>query len=520
MVVSHALRAGRGRIPWLRWLSLGFLVAAIALTALEMAQYSRLQNRLPVDTMIAGVPVGGLTRDEAIQRLLEVYSTPVELVYDDAVIWLEPAAVGFELDFNSMFGALEASRQQRSFWRGFWEFLWGRRPPRQEVPLVATYSQTRLRAFLQDIAARYDQPPLPPRPIVGTTQFEPGRWGTQLNQEQAIPLIERALFSPTDRRVNLPIRRVPPTRLALHNLEVLLKQTIDLAGFDGLVGLYLYHLGTGEELHFVYHQGQDVPIPPDVSFTAASVIKVPIMVSVLRRIDLEKLPPNSETERWLREMITKSGNDPSDWLMENVLDPIRGPLLVTADMRYLGLENTFLAGFFYPGAPLLARYETPGNQRTDVNTDPDPYNQTSPSDIGSLFVDMYQCASRGGGLAVAFPGEITRAECQYMLDLLAQNRIGALLEASVPEGTRVAHKHGWVPNLQGGMHVINDSGVIYTPNGDYVLSIFLYRDGGLYWGPHSKLLQNLARAVYNYYNPPAGGPTTPVQPEPTPTPTP
>ncbi len=34
---------------------------------------------------IAEVPVGGLDRQEAAQRLLEAYSLPVELVYDDQI---------------------------------------------------------------------------------------------------------------------------------------------------------------------------------------------------------------------------------------------------------------------------------------------------------------------------------------------------------------------------------------------------------------------------------------------------
>jgi len=494
-------RRTRPTLSIVRLLSTFTLLAAIGLLAFQLVRYSRFRALLPPGTTIGGVPVGGLDRQQAAERLTEVFNQPVELHYGDAVIQLSPAVVGFTLDMDTMMAAVEQARTQTSFWEGFWDFLWGRTPPPPEVPLVAHYSESRLRAYLEgEIAARYDQPPIPPQPVVGTVQFRPGQPGLTLDVDQAIPIIERALFSPTNRKVDLPLHRLNPARPSLHNLKVLLQQTARVNGFDGVMGIYLLDLQTGEEIYFVTDDGREVPIPPDVAFTAASTIKIPIMVSIFRRIDGMK--PRGEVNRWLEEMIDKSGNDPADWLMENVISRTRGPLEVTEDMRTLGLENTFLAGYFYAGAPLLANYRTPANQRTDVFTDPDPYNQTTPAEMGTLLADIYQCADTGGGaLVAAFPGEVTQAECNRMLDLLARNKIGVLLEASVPEGTRIAHKHGWVTGPDGAIHLISDAGIVYTPGGNYVLSIFLYRDNVLLWDYGSNLLADLGEAVYNYFNP-------------------
>jgi len=236
---------------------------------------------------------------------------------------------------------------------------------------------------------------------------------------------------------------------------------------------------------------------PDVSFTSASIIKIPIMVSVFRRIGDN---PDPETIKLLEQMIEKSGNDPADWVMERTIDQKIAPMLVSADMQALGLENTFLAGQFYPGAPLLAIFQTPANQRFDVNTDPDIYNQTSPSDIGMLLEDIYQCSQFGGGaLVTVFSGEITQTECQTMIAFLIRNKLGLLIEAGVPEGTPVAHKHGWVTWL-GIMNSLGDAGIVYTPGGDYVLVIFLHHPVQLLWDPASELVSNLSEAVYNYFN--------------------
>src|SRR5690606_13154261 len=145
------------------------------------------------------------------------------------------------------------------------------------------------------------------------------------------------------------------------------------------------------------------------------------------------------------------------------------------------------------------------NQRSDVNTDPDPYNQTTPTDMGMLLADIYQCASEGGGtLRAVFPDQITQAECQDMLDILSQNRIGILLEAGVPEGTRVAHKHGWVtnPNTQV-INVMSDAGIIFTPSGDYVLVITFYQPVQLIFDPIAAIFSDLSEEVYNYYTLPS-----------------
>ncbi len=483
----------------LRWLSVFFILSAVVLFTLQLARYSRIRTRFPAGLQIAGIPIGGLDRQQAAERLLAAYSVPVELHYGDASIQLDPSVVGFELNLESMLAAADLQRTDRPFWLGFWDFLWDRRVTPIDVPLDASISESRLCTFLAgEIAARYDEPLLPARPVIGIVNFQPGTLGATLDVDGAVLMIENALRSPARRVIELPLQRALPPRPSFQNLEVLLQQTIDLAEFDGLVGIYLKDLQTAQDIHFLYEQGEKLPTQPDAAFTAASIVKIPIMVSAFRRLD-NSAPP--EVNKLLRDMIELSGNSPADWLMEQTIDPSRGPLEVTEDMRSLGFQNTFLAGFFYPGAPLLFRYETPSNTRPDLNTDPDLYNQTTPSEIGMLLEDIYLCAQMGGGTLMAvFPGQITQAECQTMINFLSRNKIAVLLEAGSPEGTQIAHKHGWVTDLNGVINTIGDAGIVYTPGGNYVLVIFLYHPVQLIWEPASGLVAELARAVYNFYN--------------------
>jgi beta-lactamase class A len=491
----------------LRWISIFLLFGGLILFTLQLVRYSRLWANFPIGLTIGGIPVGGLDRQGAADRLAQAYtSLPVELHYgigeEEAVILLDPRRVGFELDTDRMLAAAELERTRQPFWQAFWNYLWGRSGVQVNVPLSWKYSEDRLRQFLVDeVSARYDHSPLPAMPVVGTVNFKAGTPGTALDVDAAIPLIRSALQSSDRRAVALPLKTTRPSRPPFQNLEVLLRQTIRLAGFDGLIGLYMADLQSGQEIHFMSNAGQDVSRPPEVAFTASSTIKIPIMISAYRRLGSE---PDSEVAKNLEDMIARSINEASDWVMETVIDPTHGPLKVTEDMQLLGFESTFLAGFFAPGSPLLFQYQTPANSRPDITTDPDPYSQTTPAEVGMLLMDIYQCAQNGGGsLAAAFPGEITQSECQLMIDTLVKDHMGQLIQGGVPDGTRVAHKHGWVTDAFYVIHDMSDAAIVFTPGGNYVLVVFLYHPTQLVFEPNDTLIRDISRAVYNFYNLPA-----------------
>jgi beta-lactamase class A len=496
----------RSSIPVLRGISIAFLTIAIVITITALIGYSRARNNYPGGMTIGGVPVGGVNPQIASERVLEVYSSPIEVQYGNAVIQIEPSVVGFELDMDSMMAAADLERTGGSFWGGFWNYLWNREPAPVEVPLSDKIAEDRLIAYLQnEISTRYDEPPTPAQPVPGGTTFSPGTPGRVLDVTRAVRLIEDTLRSPSNRTVVLSYQQSIASRPTMQNLEILLQQNISVANFDGVIGLYLLDLQNGQEIHFAMNKGQMIPVNPDVAFTASSTVKIPIMVSYFIKYGSAALEENPTT--LISNMIRKSENPASDRLMEG-LDSLRGPLVVTEDMAKIGLENTFLAGFFCSAenpCPLLKRFNTPANQRTDVTTDPDLFNQTTPSDAGMLLADIYQCAESGGGaLVAAYPATITSNICKKMIDFLAADKIGVLIEAGVPEGTRVAHKHGWISEPSSGViQNISDSAIVYTPGGNYVLVIYAYHPVQTVWEPVSAMFAQLSQAVYNFYNLPA-----------------
>jgi len=485
-----------------RGLSALLLSIAVILTIFALTGYSKQRNSYPQGMTIAGVPVGGVDPQTASQRVLQVYSAPVQVQYAGAVIQIEPIVIGFQLDMDTMLAAADLSRTGASFWGGYWDYLWNRQPSPAAIPLSASFSEQRLREYLtNEIAPRYDTSPSPPQPIAGSVNLTPGTPGQSLDIERAIVLIEDALSSPTNRTVALSFNREVAARPTLDFLEVLLKGTIKRYEFDGVIGVYMLDLQTGQEIHFAENNGLEISVTPDVAFTSSSTAKIPIMVSYFGQYGKTGLEPNIIDA--MLDMIRRSENPPADRFMSD-LDQARGPLIVTEKMNALGLLNTFMAGYFFDGAPLLQVFKTPSNSRTDVTTNPDRYNQTTPSDMGMLLEDLYQCAESGGGAFVAvFPDTMSKEVCQQMVELLVQDKLGALFQAGLPEGTRIAHKHGWVTNTSGVIDNVSDAAIVYTPGGNYILVTYAYHPVQIVWDTTANpLFAELSMAVYNYFNVP------------------
>jgi hypothetical protein len=317
------------------------VLIAIGLMFYTLLAFSRERARLPRNLEIAGVPVGGLDRTGASERLLQVYGSPVELRYGEEVIWLSPATAGFSPDVEAMLAAAELVRTGGSFWSEFWDYLWNRPGAVEDIPLRAEISPAQMEAALLT-SPRYDQPPTA-APILAhpTSARQPG-WCR--HRPRTAELLKRCSISrPIE--LNLSWQGEAARQLAI--LSTLLKQNIDVAGFDGLAVLYLQDLRSGDELQLGRYRNAEFQLQTDIAFTAASTIKIPIMIAFYRAFDE---PLDEEAARWLREMITESGNDPADWLMERI-DPVLGPIRVTDTLRD-GFENTFLAGY-HLDAPLV-----------------------------------------------------------------------------------------------------------------------------------------------------------------------
>jgi beta-lactamase class A len=472
------------------------LLAAIILFVIELVFYSRSFSTLPPGLSLANVPVGGLTEQQAQQQLLLVYRSPVQLRYRDQVILLDPAAVNFQVDTNFMLPQVNQFRANSGFWGGFWEYLWLQPGQANNIPLQATYSQPQLRAFLQDVAQRYDQPGSAPQADPNKLGFQAGAAGHALDLEAAVSAVDAKLHSPSDRSVALPVVEQSAIRPGFDTLDQLIRQDVGLFQFSGTFSLFLADMSTGKELQITLRNLQ--PVDGAVAYSGMSTIKIPIMVSFFGQTNGVI---SDDANLLLKRSIDESANSATDQLLKTIGkgDGFAGTKVVTANMQRLGLPNTYISGLLDVLGAVLLPIPTPANARTDINLQPDPYNQTTAEDMGVLLEMVYQCSQGGGALMAAFPGNYTPDECRQMITLLTGNLVGPIFitGGSSPSGV-VAHKHGWdrLP-----LNNVADAAIVFTPGGTYVLTMYAHRDDTMTFDEANRLIISVARAIYNFYNP-------------------
>lgn len=476
--------------------SLIFLLLSVFILLTDIRNYKEQHAVYPHGVAVNGISLAGLSRDEAIKRLESVFSIPVEFQYNGARMQFLPMDLGFQVEYALTMDKVDSNLNSS----GYWSHLWNKANiVSLDIPVESSINSSSISTVLQNqVVPRYDQSASAPIPIPGTTNFEPGQPGTTLNFDQAVSLILTALNSPSERIVDLPVEQETALPLDMQNLGIILTQEIQSEGFSGLVEIYLDDLSGNQDLHFAINRNQAAT--PDVAFSAASTIKIPIMVSVLARTSE---PTPEEVQNLLERMIIFSENPPADTLMQNYLDRTRGPLLVTEDLQNLGYENTFLAGYFYVGAPILQLFNTPANTRTDINLDPDIYNQATAAEIGDLLIQIYTCATTPQAdtkFAQVFGANLSQSECENILELLSNNKIGLLIEAGLPPQGSVAHKHGWTSELDGLLHSMSDAGVVYTPGGNFALVISIYSPEQLVFYDGNWLFARLSQTIYNAFN--------------------
>jgi beta-lactamase class A len=466
---------------------IAWLIIIAAITALFLTwQYLgfRASNRtLPAGMTMVGLPVEGMTREQAVKTLEGIFSTPVEVTYQEQHLSLSPDSVELRYDAEETGADLDAALSTREGLDGFIAYVLRRPLDPIYVPVAVSYSEERLDGFLTRVATQYDQPPQEPVPLPANLTVRPGQPGYALDIEASRARLAAALVSATDRQAELVVQVEEAPPLGPGILDQLIQSLLD--NHEGLIpGIFIKDLGTGDEL----------AINAGVAYAGLSVLKIAILEETYRVLD----PPlDLDVTDWLSDtMGVTSSNFKANLLLRDVIgnsDSYQGAENLTLSMHYLGLLNTFMAAPYDEEVSLTI--VTPANSDTDVTTEPDSTIQTTPLDVGLLLEMIYQCSHGGGALMTAYPGAFTADECNQMIEWMNMNRIDSLTEAGVPVGTRVAHKHGFA----GDTHA--DAALVFSPGGDFVFVVFLYRPEWLEWEESASLIADIATVTYNYFNP-------------------
>jgi Beta-lactamase enzyme family/Putative peptidoglycan binding domain len=492
--------------PILEVAGLLFIVAAIILFVTSLAGFTGSRQKLPPGMVIGSVPVGNLSRAEAQAYIERVYGAPITVRYRDQELRLSPDQIGLNVDSEAMITRATTITTEGTFWSGFWDFLWGRPGSAYHVDLVATYSQDALRAWVQDVAARYDRPPQPARPVLETLSFAPGQPGSVMDQEASLKVIDAALRRPDNRQVDLPIKNESSPEPDLDTFKAEVIQYLQSKQFNGVTMVHAIDTNSGKELNFGVdmRQGQPAELNCEVAIAGQSAMKIAIMADFYRHVGIPE--PGSDDEKILHQTMIESGDITANFMLQVIGqgDANEGARDVTAMMQNLGMQNSFMAVPYGDKTPPqnVTYYATPAREAarngTCVNTNPDYAMQTTASDLAIIMQMIYQCADLGGGgLLAAYPTELSQAACQDMVNLMEQNPDGIIM-AGLPKAVKVAHKHGW-----GSVDTIADSAIVYSPGRTYILAYALWVPNASWVDPNRTfpLLAEVSQAMFNFYNP-------------------
>ncbi len=496
----------RVRLPVLALFSSALLLAALILFVNEMVHFAQGRDTLQTDITVGGVPVTGLKLAEAATTWERVYDQPVELDYQGSPILLKPSEIGFRPNSERMRAEIQSKLSStNNYWLDFWNYLWRRPTSPITVSLIADYQEAKLRAYLEDIAARYELPASGANFDVNSMTFGAGAAGMRLDIEGAIQAIDSALRRPTDRKVKLPMKGENARNANMQTLKQAIIDYLTAKGFppNGPATL-------GSVLVIDLQTGQEMAINPDIAYSAMSTIKIPILINIFRKLDFA---PDVNTKWLMGASILCSSNSASNYLIQlSGVGNTAGEQLanglsqVTSTAKTLGAKNTFISAPLYVGDKnyefSIQRPKTMPNPA--FNAKPDPYSQTTAEDMAALLQELYDCSEYGSGLMAVFPEGFTQNECKQMIELMSGNITGRLIELGVPPGTRVAHKNGWGGTQASGANV-SDAAIVYSPGTTYILSIYMWEAKANQDGIGSieswEAVEGVSRIVYNFFNP-------------------
>jgi beta-lactamase class A len=242
--------------------------------------------------------------------------------------------------------------------------------------------------------------------------------------------------------------------------------------YKGTAGVYVQDL----------KGGWGYGVNPDETFFGASVMKIPLMVAVFRKIDEGEfsLSDSFPTEQgdwaggagWLQWEEAGTSHTVQDylWMMMTQSDNVAANALlrlvggtgyVNEVSDSLGASDTFL-------------YQKITSERAAV---PSLDNRTTPRDMATILGKVYA-------------GEAASPEsCQKMIDIMNQNELQSSLKEGLPKDVDVVKKGGWL------YKVYDEAGIVWHEDRPYAIGIFS-KHGSEDVEVGKALLRGISKAAY------------------------
>lgn len=256
-----------------------------------------------------------------------------------------------------------------------------------------------------------------------------------------------------------------------------------ISGFNGDIGVYVKNLRTGKT----------TSINADTIFPTASIVKVPILVGIMDKINKGELKYDSTLtykdsllyegsdilgsfktnekivlKKVIMLMLTTSDNTASLWLQSIAGKGTR----INEILDSLGLKNT------------RVNSRTPGRE---ANRTQYGWGQTTPAEMGQLFEKIYR-------------NEVFSASaCERMMRCLGRNYWDEEEAISmIPPTIEVFSKNGCVNASRSEVLLVNE------PNNPYIFCIFTKNNKDISWTYENEawaMTRKLSKILWEYYEP-------------------
>jgi len=258
-----------------------------------------------------------------------------------------------------------------------------------------------------------------------------------------LPEVDSASFSSTE-----PVMDGVPDSERERIEKVLGEARQEIQDYHGVAGLYVRDLEGG------YGYG----IRPDERFFTASIIKVPIMVAVYRKVDEGELEFSQQIE--IKEQDWAAGAGWLQWEKPGTRQTVGDLLLLmmtqsdnvaaNALVRTVGGADHINEVARSMGADDTLLYQKVSSERGAV---PALDNRSTPRDMAAM---MHKIAE---GKAAS------EKSCGYMIDLMHEDRLDWWLDAGLPDDVDAANKAGWL------YRVYDEVGIVEHDGHRYVITI-------------------------------------------------
>lgn len=264
-------------------------------------------------------------------------------------------------------------------------------------------------------------------------------------------------------------------------LQTLIAESIE--GFNGEIGIYIKNLRTGKI----------VAINADTIFPTASIVKVPILVGVMDKLQKGELKYDQQfiyIDSLLYEGVDILGSFKSGEKIE--LKKLMMLMLTTSD----NTASLWLQSLAGSGTRINEILDSNGLTKTRVNsrtkgreTDRTKYGwgQTSPFEMGALFEQIYRNKL------------FSAAACERMMRILGRNFWDESEAISqIPPYIEVFSKNGCVDAVRSEVLLVN------APGNPYIFCIFTKNNKDTSWRHDNEawsLARKISKQLWDYFEP-------------------